>query len=167
MKHRKAEKSEIKLNMTSMLDIVFQLIIFFILVTNFAAADLPPLEPPDPLESKARELETAFKRTINIVPELRVVGTNDRGRSIEEATGLAQRVQLADKHYAVDQASMKALTQELKDVQAMRPDQKLEIDLRVDKRLQFDQVQPVMIAITGAGIARVNLVALVDVRQQN
>jgi biopolymer transport protein ExbD len=55
MKLKKPEKSEMDLNMTSMLDIVFQLIIFFILVTNFAAADLPPLEPPDPIESKGAQ----------------------------------------------------------------------------------------------------------------
>jgi len=38
------------------------------------------------------------------------------------------------------------------------------VDLRVDKSLPYDQVAPIMRAITGAKITRVNLVALVGVR---
>lgn len=165
MKIKKAAKREIELNMTSMLDIVFQLIIFFILVSNFAAADLPPMEPPNPLESKARmHQELAFVRTINIVPELKLVGADPaNGRPLFDATGRAQYVMLLQQEFPVTPAGMAALTSKLKEIRSLPEGEALEIDLRVDHRLTFDQVQPVMMAITGAGIARVNLVALVDV----
>jgi biopolymer transport protein ExbD len=35
----------------------------------------------------------------------------------------------------------------------------LEVKLRADRALKFDQVQPVMMAITAARILRINLVA--------
>jgi len=167
MKVRKAEKREIALNMTSMLDIVFQLIIFFILVTNFAAADLPELEPPTFPESKAQKPpEETIVRTVNIVPELIKQGVDERGREIFKATGRAAKVILGAEHeFAVDRESMAALTQVIKDIKDIHVDKSFEIDLRVDQRLTFDQVQPVMVAITGAGVNRVNLVALVDVVQ--
>jgi hypothetical protein len=48
MARKMKERPRMDLNLTSMMDVSFQLIIFFILITNFAAADLPELDPPDP-----------------------------------------------------------------------------------------------------------------------
>jgi biopolymer transport protein ExbD len=164
MKFSKPEKRDLRLNMTSMLDIVFQLIIFFILVTNFAAADLPPLEPPDPDHSVARRhKEDVVVRTINIVPETRKLGVDSRGRVQEEATGRAEHVLFDDKQYAISPDGLRALTQRLGDLKTSdRQDRQVQIDLRVDRRLAYRQVAPVMRAVTSAGIARINIVALLD-----
>ncbi len=146
MKYSKPEKRAIELNMTSMLDIVFQLIIFFILVTNFAAADLPELTPPE--GSQAFDAEYPFTRVVNIVP----VG--------ESAPGRARHVLIGGRELPINPNGMTALTNALKQEQDARPNDPMQVRLRVDKSLHFDQVQPVMQAITGAGISRVNLVAI-------
>ncbi|MHC4780470.1 MAG: ExbD/TolR family protein [Planctomycetota bacterium] len=45
------EKREMEMNLTPMIDVVFQLIIFFMLVTEMAQADLEALTLPDASES--------------------------------------------------------------------------------------------------------------------
>jgi len=144
MRYSKPRKKSLQLNLTSLLDIVFQLIIFFIMVTNFAAADLPDLEPPE--ATKAFESEYPFTRIVNIVP--------DKG-----TPGRADHVLVAGRELPISENGMTTLTNMLKQEQDQRPNDKLRVRLRVDKSLHFQQVQPVMQAITGAGIARVNLVA--------
>lgn len=45
---RKGQAGEVSVNMTPMIDIVFQLIIFFILASQFASAEIAPLQLPFP-----------------------------------------------------------------------------------------------------------------------
>ena len=175
MKLKKPEKTDMDLNMTSMLDIVFQLIIFFILVTNFAAADLPPLEPPDPVHSKARKIEGAQPRIVNLVPVTRKEPDPKSGKIRDVSTGRASHVVAFDMNFVVP-----GYTPKLPAGEKTYPLQRLidmlvaererndeagigtEVDLRVDRSLPYDQVQPIMRAITAARITRVNLVALVS-----
>ncbi len=147
MRYTKPRKGSLELNMTSMLDIVFQLIIFFIMVTNFAAADLPPLEPPEGTEAFSSQYP--FTRVINIVPF-------PEGKT----PGSADHVLVGGVELPINPGGMKQLTDLLKNEQNTRPDIKMHVRLRVDKGLHYDQVQPVMEAVTNAGIARVNLVAI-------
>ena len=146
---------EVRMNMTSMMDIVFQLIIFFILVTNFATADLPELDPPTPANSNALQTDDPTVRMVNVVPM----------RSADPAEfGVASHALLLGQPYAMGAEGMKALTAALvkmKDDMAAR-DVQIKVDLRADRTLRFDQVQPVMMAVTAAGITRVNLVARLD-----
>jgi len=144
-KHR--EKHTIELNLTSLMDIVFQLIIFFILVTNFAAAELPELEPPDPTESTATDPGEIQKVMVNIVPS-------------ETAPGMARHLIVRGRTLPPAPAGYQQVTEILTDAREANPD--LQVMLRADKRLRFEQIQPVMQAVTRAGIARLNLVSLVD-----
>jgi len=177
MKHKKPERREMDLNMTSMLDIVFQLIIFFILVTNFAAADLPPLEPPDPLESKAYKPEDK-PRIVNIVPVMVTQADPRTGAPVEVSTGRASHIVAYDKNFVLPGYNPKLPAgsktfpiDELVNLLSNEREQRVEsgqtmsVDLRVDKSLPYDQVAPIMRTITAAQITRVNLVALVGVQQ--
>ncbi len=139
-KHR--PKPPTQLNLTSMMDVVFQLIIFFILITNFAAADLPKLDPPDPTASTAREMPDINRVQINIVP------AGDSG----EASHL---VIYGNKYPRNDYATVIGLL-----AGAKKLDEDVEVYIRADGMLYFEQVQPLMKAITEAGISRINLVAI-------
>jgi len=176
MKHKKPERRELDLNMTSMLDIVFQLIIFFILVTNFAAADLPPLQPPDPLDSRARKMDER-PRIVNIVPVTERRPDPRTGAPTDVSTGKASHIVAFDKSFVIPGYTPKLPRGEtthpldhLVELLSAEREQREEngepmtVDLRVDKSLPYDQVAPIMRAITGAKITRVNLVALVGVR---
>jgi biopolymer transport protein ExbD len=144
MKLKQKKRTDVELNLTSMMDVIFLLIIFFILVTNFAAADLPELEVPEPDNSKARE-EMEGTRLVNVVP------------TSEDPTKAAH-VLIAGKRFNIeDKEAIAAMLKEEREAKG-----ELMVDLRADARLGFDQVQPVMMAITDAGIANVNLVTIME-----
>ncbi len=147
MAKKKHEANKLELNLTSMLDIVFQLIIFFILVTNFANAQLPKLELPRPEGSKAKEPEKVRKVIVNIVP----VRDPDNKPTGQTKLLVVDGIQLAATDYP-------GVTDYLKKELLEHPD--LQVNLRADKGLHFEAVQPVMRAVTQAKIAHINLGAL-------
>lgn len=141
-KIKKVEASHLHLNLTAMLDVVFNLIFFFICITNFSSSELPPLEVPEPAHSKAVQIEDRKKIILNVIPE-------------EGGGGRAKAVRFGSDTVLPGQEAR--VTELLKTEYALNPD--IQIDLRVDKSIQFQYVRPVMNAITRAGIRHVNLVA--------
>ena len=140
---RKAkEPARVELNLTSMMDVVFQLIIFFLLVNNMSSAELPELEAPQPLGSKAYMLPDRKSVTINVIPQQKGATT---ARSV--------RVGLKD----ILPGNYTELTELLKTEKA--ENEFIEVDLRADKNIEYQYVQPVMNAITSAGIGKINLIA--------
>ncbi len=132
--------------MTSMLDVVFLLIIFFILATNFAAKDVPRMDTPEPNVSLAEQWDKPNARVINLLADPAAPGEvgevllqGGRGSYPMSAQGLAD------------------LTESLYQMRQRMP--ALEIDVRADRSLPYDRVEPVLDAIKAAGIFRVNLVA--------
>src|SRR5437762_13735431 len=85
-----------ELNLTSMLDVVFNLITFFILITNFAAAELPRLanSVPRPDQSIAQESTRKNRVIVSVLPE----GTT--GRSIGVQVGSARQDLIRPDDYA-------------------------------------------------------------------
>ncbi len=159
MKTKRREPSPIQLNMTSMMDIVFQLIIFFILVTNFTTAELPELVPPAPEEPQAEITGKRKRIVVNIVPprkqsdtskfdesgdvgELRVGISRIKTNEYEKLTALIEK----EKKFADDEGK------------------KLEVDLRSDFRIHYVNVQPVMKAIVQAGVSKINVITLMEKR---
>ncbi len=142
MPRKKTQLPRPELNITSMMDLVLNLLTFFVLVSNFAAAELPGLTPPDPDDSRARVSEAANKFTINVIPDPR-------------DTGRAQWVQVGVEK--LDPRDTIALVDKLRREVKISPN--VEVNLRADRALRYQEVQPVMAAITQAGITRVNVVA--------
>ncbi len=144
MAKKRATLPKPELNITSMMDLVLNLLTFFVLVSNFAVAELPPLEPPRPTDSRARASEAANRFTINIIPE----------RANPQR---AEWVQVGVEKIAP--TATDRVSELLRKEVRISPN--VEVDLRADKSLTYDQVQPVMAAITNAGISRINVVAMV------
>lgn len=162
MKFPKPRQGELQLNMTSMLDVVFLLIIFFILVTNFSAADLPPLKPPNPKDSKAQKEENTVTRLVNVVPVMRKVVKD--GRQREEMIGVADHLVAYGENIPLGGAGLQRLTDLLTRERQRRDeeDKQMIVDLRVHRSIPFKDVQPVMRAVAKAKVKSVNLVALVN-----
>jgi biopolymer transport protein ExbD len=144
-RRRHIRREPAQLNLTSMLDVILQLIIFFLLVTNFAAQTLPPLEPPNLTESAAQTPFQPERVTVNLLP--------DAARS-----GLADEVRVNMR--AIPPGDLSALTALLEAEKEKNPE--VEIDLRADRSIHYRHVQPIMNAVTAAGISRINLVAYTD-----
>jgi len=141
-----------EMNMTPMIDIVFQLIIFFMLVNNIIAEESVVMIVPDLENPKTRELGEDNRITINIAPK-----TYDPGRPIGDLNipGEASMVKVGLDRYKLD--DMESVTKALEEIKARNPN--IEVLLRADGGLFYEEVQPVMQAIATAGIVKVNLVA--------
>ena len=160
-KRKKTELPKAELNSTSLMDLVLNLLMFFVLLANFSMAELPPMTPPNPLSSEARPSIEPDKVTVNIIPELDASG---------QPTGAARAIKFGSNQELAPQETAR-LTQllayerekSLRDVKEKDRStaRGVTVDLRADQALRYDQVQPVMAAIQRAGIRQINLVAAV------
>lgn len=135
---KKNPKKEINLNMTSMMDVTFQLIIFFILVTNFAAADLPEMEIPEPFETRAKVVKDQNRIIINLI--------YDADKDMREA------ILIGGEPYTLVQ--MKNLL-----IREHEADPEVQVALRADRQLSYDQVSDVLLALSQSQIVKLQLVA--------
>lgn len=145
-----------RLNMTPLIDVTFQLIIFFMLVNNIIAEENVPMFVPDLDDPKTRQLGEVDRLTVNVAPLPFDRRTRARGNPLD-LDGDAMRVKVgALQYFAVD--DLEGIRAALAAARQARP--QLEVLLRADAALYYHQVQPIMDAISAARIAKVNLVAM-------
>ena len=149
--HKKGAKSP-EMNMTPMIDIVFQLIVFFMLVNNIISDENAVMIVPELENPITHELGRENRITVNLVPQ-----SYDLGRQINDLNipGEAKEVMVGLEVYSLE--DMQGVTESLKEAKAQNED--IEVLLRADSGLYYDEVQPVMQAITSAKIVKVHLVA--------
>lgn len=139
-KARQPQSGQVQLRITSLLDVVFQLIIFFLLVTNFSAAELPKVKLPDVYNSQAQELGKRKRVIVNVVPP-------------DSQDGSVKEIRVGIKSLSPDPGPK--LTELLKAEGAKG--ENVQVDLRAGRSVHYKNVQPVMSAVTAAGIKRINL----------
>ncbi len=145
------------LNITPLIDVVFLLIVFFMLVSKITSDEAVEMILPDIQDSAAIEMSDENRIVINVVP----FGYEDRRLSDDIDNPLMHRGDLnfvqvgASKRFLPSQLA--DLTAELKDQRAKRPD--APVLLRADGALYYEAVTPVLNAITAAEIGDVKLVA--------
>lgn len=142
MAKKKIDVPRPELNVTSMMDLVLNLMTFFVLVSNFAAASMPLIEAPKPEDSLARQTDSQDR----IVISLEVT---------DKDSGLAKRIVAGGRDIG-PQDGKQLLDFLLREVKVS---EKVEVDLRVDKNVRYDQVQPVLAIMAEANVKRMNLVA--------
>ncbi|MEM9417814.1 MAG: biopolymer transporter ExbD [Planctomycetota bacterium] len=144
------------MNITPLIDVVFLLIIFFMLVNNIVSEETVDMMLPELEDPQTRELGDVDRIVINVAPEpftrqgraefpLTHTGT---ASYIKIGTGSNSRFEITD---------IPGITEKLKQVKAQRPE--VEALLRADGAIYYDVMQPVMDALSAAGIETVNLVA--------
>lgn len=126
-------------NATPMVDVIFMLTIFFMLVSRLSEAELVPMKLPDPEKSRA-SVETVPERVIiNCRP------AEDGSDEVLYSIGPNQPESLA-----VMTDRMMALTQDSPDVKVI---------IRADRRLPYEPVRKVMRSLAEAGIEVLNVSA--------
>lgn len=125
-------KSEVGFNMTPMIDVVFLLIIFF-LVSSHLAKQEAQLELPLPTADSGETpiLDTAPRVTINVLAD--------------------GSVNLAGKA-----TPLRELSQRLK-ARQLEESQDLEVRIRTHQDVPFSKFEPVMLACTQAGVWNIQL----------
>lgn len=144
-RRKKATLPRPELNITAMMDLVLNLEMFFVMVSNFALASLPLMTPPTPDDSLAKNSGTPDKVIVNLVPS-------------ENNPSLIGKAVLGSE--AVPGGEYERVTQLVGNEMKISPG--VEIHLRADKSLLYSEVEPYMMAIAAAGVTDVHYVAVTD-----
>ncbi len=142
------------MNMTPLIDVTFQLIIFFMLVSNIIAEENPEMIVPELNDPKTRELGDVSRIAVNVMPLPFDMKQRALGNPLN-MDGLATTVKIQLQEYNIDE--LDAIRAELMDARNKNPD--IEVILRADGAIYYKDVQPIMDAIAAAGIQTVNVVA--------
>jgi len=153
-----------QMNMTPMIDVTFQLIIFFMLVNTISSTETVEMIVPKIWKPQVKELEEEQRITVNVA--LKPDPGKGQQRPLDENTftygNEVAFVQISLDKYETHE--LDRLTEDLKKVkeQRERSGKELQLVLRADGGLPYEQLQPIMQHITMAGIETVNIVAFME-----
>lgn len=144
-RRRQQPRALIGFNLTPMVDVIFMLTIFFMLVSRFSSAEQVPMELPAPNESQAKAKRVEARVVINC----RLASmTADPNAQVLYSVGPNQPEPLG--RLAARLASMKAANPAL------------QVVLRADRRIAYSSVRAVMRVIAENQIDILNVVAHVS-----
>ena len=130
---RSSQPEPIAANMTPMIDVVFLLIVFFVLVSQIVEVENVDLDLPRP-EAAASELPGEQSRVvINVIPG---------------AGGDAIGYRMSNHRYMADTAGLESLARSL--AAKYRENPALGVNLRADRRTDYRWVEPVFQAVSAA-----------------
>ncbi len=142
---------EPKLNITPLIDVVFLLIVFFMLVMRIVTDELPPIQLADLDNPNVYPPEGDRRVTVNIVPEAEFDGDLGPGKSVGEVLsrpGQAEFVTIGNKKWKLgEDGAMEDFRTFLEAAIRSRmdgPNVAPNIMLRVDAAVYYAQVLPVM-----------------------
>lgn len=135
--------SGLSINLTPMIDIVFLLLIFFVLIAQSSQRQWAQVELPEPKPSAAK---------YNFSPEVLTITV------ICDPRGKLLAYQTQGKMITPEQVGI--LTQTLLDRKRTNP--QVEVNLRADRRADGRVVEALMAACAQVGISHVNLVAAME-----
>ena len=120
-------------NLTPMIDVVFLLIVFFVLVSQVVDLQSVHMDLPAPLDPASEMAGDDPRAVINIVPS---------------ASGSAAGYRLGSRFYAADTAGVQALAGHLAGLYRDAPT--LRVNLRADRTTHYQWVQPALEAVADA-----------------
>lgn len=139
------EAPSFSVNLTPMIDVVFQLIIFFMLVARFSQEQHIDLILPRVGERSEALVDTERRAVVNVVPEPRRL-----------ALGGSYRVGLTS--FDESPEGLDALTATLRQMRERQPT--LEVFIRAQRTEPYRRVHPAIDAVTRAGVRRFHLVTV-------
>ncbi len=149
MARRRKQPADISPNLTSLLDVTFLLIVFFVLVSKINEVERWELELPQLRAPLTEPPEDEQRVVINVIPA--------PGGAI-----LGYRVGLAE--FAGDDAGIAAMTSHLAALYRMTPG--VNINVRADRSTHYEFIEPALSAVAAAAqsapagtvVPRINLV---------
>ncbi|NLF29855.1 MAG: hypothetical protein GX591_03080 [Planctomycetes bacterium] len=157
--HRRHHHTAGGINLTGLIDVTFQLIIFFVLAGTFAAAERMDLTPPT-LEGTEHlaDLKLPAPLVVQVAPY-----PPERIAEADILRGAASiwRVGAAELPPG-DTAGLLAALRRAREAFAARAGDgaALEVEVRADRSILYSQVEPVLACVAQAGFERVHYVAM-------
>ena len=148
---RRRIETNLEFNMTPMIDVVFLLIVFFMLVTQFASQEIKPMELPKPQTSQA---DGKIQLEEEGVVQVCLADLNDETSEVVYWWGGRR---LGD----LDSELVPVLTERC---DAFRAENRLyHVQIRIDERIQYGRFHDLMKVLAKAGVVSVFLTAQVNV----
>ena len=150
------------MNLTPLIDVVFLLIIFFMLVSQIVAEQNVEMIVPAPTDPQTQELtEDDRPIMVNVAP----VAYEDDSRSAMPLrhSGQATKVVVGTREFGASQTS--SITEYLRAMKASRIEQGIEpvqVVVRADMAIHYEEVRPILEAIRAAEIEDVKLAAYTE-----
>lgn len=143
--------AEVHGNLTPMIDMVFLLIVFFVLVSRIVDVQRVEMNLPQPRDAAAQKQSDERRVVINVMPG---------------AGGRAEGYRIANAEFPPGQPGLAAMTDHVARLYQTNP--LMNINIRADRSTQYEYVEPVLRAVSAAArrasisgdAARVNLVVL-------
>jgi len=167
---RKASQTEaVSFNMTPMIDCTFQLIIFFILasqVANKAYAQHVTVPRPEGSQAVPQQVMPVPKVTINVVSQDAENRTPDD--PLDDATAGFYEVNGVRYDVGDVEGLVKLIQEKKAEALAMKlltekgEGSEFYLEVRADKRINWEDVAPVIRAGVSAGIRKMNITALTE-----
>lgn len=146
---------DVSFNLTPMIDVTFQLIIFFILTSQIASEALAQVilaKPYEPQVIKTDE-EMANKIIVN------VVSAEKKKSEDPMMAGMAKEFSVNGQEIPID--DLDTLKRKIEEAYKASSDKKeFFVELRADKRVSYSEVMPVMVVSGEIGIMNMGLTAL-------
>ncbi len=135
-------RASLTFNMAPMIDIVFLLIIFFVLVGTFASAEHIRMDLPGPDQSQAQNQKISDRAIINI----QLINPDDSQSPVVFSIGPnpPEPLEMIDQRLAANKTAF--------------PD--LKVIIRADKRVRYADVRSVMEIVADNNIEMMNIAAL-------
>ena len=157
-KNRRPDGGGVDFNMTPMIDVTFQLIIFFIIAGQMVNDEIKALIAPQPYKSMAAEMPPERVVIVNIV--------SSAGADPDASDQDAREAEMwFVKGVEVEVGKTADLVKELqRAVGGMSGDEggKPIIEIRCDYRVQYSDVETVLLAARDAGIPDMYITAIVE-----
>lgn len=137
---RSLEPAHVRANLTPMIDVVFLLVIFFMLVAQISRTQLVDLDPPEIASAASAPLGTDSRLVVSVIP----------GDSPEGA------YRLGTLSFDASSAGASALSSAV--ARAASRSRDAEVHVRADRTERYDRVHPALEAVRAAGITNVRLI---------
>ncbi|MFA5863606.1 MAG: biopolymer transporter ExbD [Phycisphaerae bacterium] len=132
-----------RINLVPMIDIVFQLLVFFMVAAHLATASREVIKLPQPVHSQAREKQLENQLVINLLSDGsgRIMKIKANSDLVRDLPGLVDMLLRYGPRLQANKGT---------------------VVLRADRTMQFAQIEKVLQAIGNAGITSVHVAAEQD-----
>lgn len=152
---------ELAFNVVPLIDVIFVLILFLIVTTQISSAQFSDLILPSPLDSQVlidkKAMDAKNRVIINVLSKSKINAKD----ALPSEAGVAKCYEINGNVINIGDVDklVREIDRQKKESLALKY-KEFFIEIRGDKRVGYEYYQPVMLAASRAGVAKVNITAL-------
>jgi biopolymer transport protein ExbD len=156
---------DVAFNYIPLIDVTFNLIIFFILTSEISGAQSARVMLPDPHTPQAVERAAMSKNNVTIAVVSQAAYENNKDAVTPETAARAYKYEIDGQEFDITNLDLLvAKIQQKKDFNSklpgnQGPEAEFFVEIRADSRVAFSEVTPVIMAIAKAKIAKMAISA--------